>query len=156
MGSSLLNIGHTGMNASKKALQTTTHNISNANTEGYSRQEARMETNKPKRVGSNIYGTGVHVKSVKRAHDTLVEKKLSKTITEHKFFDERNFQLNQVQDIFNEINSDGLNKILNRFFNSFRELSNQPENQTIRSLVRDNAKLVVDDFHRIDEHLLLL
>lgn len=153
MASSLLNIGQTGMGASKKALQTTTHNISNANTEGYSRQEARMETNTPKRIGSNIYGTGVHVKSVKRAHDQLVEKKLGKSITEHEFFDERNFQLNQVQDIFNEIDSDGMNKILNRFFNSFRELSNQPENQTIRSLVRDNAQLVVSDFHRIDEQL---
>lgn len=153
MSSSLLNIGHTGMHASKKALQTTTHNISNANTEGFSRQEARMETNRPKRIGSNIYGTGVHVKSVKRAHDKLVEKKLNKNITEHDFFSERGFQLTQVEDVFNEINSDGLNKILNRFFNSFRELSNQPENQTIRSLVRDNAQLVVDDFKRINDEL---
>ncbi|MEX1099073.1 MAG: flagellar hook-associated protein FlgK, partial [Bacteriovoracaceae bacterium] len=62
-------------------------------------------------------------------------------------------QLSQVEEIFNEISSEGMNKVLNRFFNSVRELANQPENEVVRTMVRDNAGLVVKDFHRIDDSI---
>ena len=46
-----------------------------------------------------------------------------------------------------------MNKIMNRFFNSFRELSNQPENEVTRTLVRDNANIVIKDFKRISDEI---
>jgi flagellar hook-associated protein 1 FlgK len=42
-----------------------------------------------------------------------------------------------------------MNKLLNNFFNSFRELSNQPENETMRSIVRDQAQIISEDFNRV-------
>jgi flagellar hook-associated protein 1 FlgK len=153
MGTDLLNIGKSGLFAAKKSMSTTSHNIANANTDGYSRQELRTETDITIPEGNYVIGTGVNIQSIKRSHDELVEKKLNNSITGHKFNEERTLQLGHVEEIFNEINSEGMNKILNRFFNSFRELSNQPENETVRTVVKENAKIVVGDFHRIQSDL---
>ncbi|MFP5384987.1 MAG: flagellar hook-associated protein FlgK [Bacteriovoracia bacterium] len=153
MGADLLNIGKSGLFTAKQSMSTTSHNIANANTEGYSRQEVRSETGIALPEGDYVLGTGAEVQSIKRSHDELVEKKLNASITNHKFNAERSLQLGHVEEIFNEINSEGMNKVLNRFFNSFRELSNQPENETVRSVVKENAKIVVGDFHRIQQSL---
>ena len=151
--SDLLNIGRTGLNASKKSLETTGHNIANVNTEGYSRQRVNQTTNTPITKGGTVHGTGVRVKSVTRINDDFINKRLQKSITSHEYFDQRTDRMTQVEGIFNEIDSEGLNQIINKFFNSFRELANQPENETIRSVVRDQANLVVQDFRRINENL---
>lgn len=149
MGSDLFSIGRSSLRTSKKSLATTSHNIANANTEGYSRQLVTQEMNAPIQSGKNVIGSGVNIKSIRRSHDQLLEKKLTNSMSNHQYNEERTTQLGRVEEIFNEINSDGMNKILNRFFNSFRELSNQPENETVRSVVRDNANIVVRDFKRV-------
>lgn len=153
MGADLFNIGRTALHASKTSLKTTSHNIANANTEGYSRQRVHQETNTPISEGGYTLGTGTNIRSVKRVHDNLIEKKLNHSLTGSGYHEERTFQLERVEEIFNEINSDGLNKILNKFFNSFRELSNQPENEVVRALVKDNAQLVVGDFNRLSDEV---
>ena len=110
------------MFAAKQSMSTTSHNIANANTDGFSRQEVRTETGITLPQGDYVLGTGTEIQSIRRAHDELVEKKLNTSITNHKFNEERTLQLGHVEEIFNEINSEGMNKIMNRFFNSFREL----------------------------------
>lgn len=153
MGTDLLNIGKSGLFTAKKSMSTTSHNIANANTEGYSRQEVRTETGITIPEADYVVGTGAEIQSIRRSHDELVEKKLNTSLTHHRFNEERSLQLGNVEEIFNEINSEGMNKVLNRFFNSFRELSTQPENETIRSVVKENAKIVINDFHRIQQSL---
>jgi len=147
--SNLLNIGSTGLSASKKSLETTGHNIANVNTEGFSRQKVNQTTNMPITKSGLIHGTGVRVKSITRVNDDFINKRLAKSISNEKYYNQRMDRMTQVEDIFNEIDTEGLNQVMNRFFNSFRELANQPENETIRSVVRDQASLVVQDFKRI-------
>lgn len=151
MGSDLFSIGRSALSTSKKSMATTSHNIANANNENFSRQRITTETNAPLAEGDYVVGSGVNIRSIKRAHDVLAEKKLNHSLSGHEYNKERTHQLNQLEQIFNEINSDGMNKILNRFFNSFRELANQPENEVVRTMVRDNARIVVKDFHRINQ-----
>ncbi len=153
MGADLLNIGKSGLFTAKQSMATTSHNIANANTEGFSRQEVKTKTGHSLPEGDYVVGTGVEIQSIRRQHDELIEKKLNSSLTNNKFDDERTTQLGHVEEIFNEINSEGMNKVLNRFFNSFRELSNQPENETIRNSVKENAKIVTGDFHRIQDNL---
>ena len=135
--------------ASKKSLSTTGHNIANANTEGYSRQRVMQTAATPVVRQGMVEGTGTRIRSIERVHDDNIEKRLHKTLSEKTFHEQRASQMSQVEDIFNEIDSEGLNKMLNKFYNSFRELANQPENETIRSIVRDSAGLVTKDFKRI-------
>lgn len=148
MGVDILGIGKSALDASKKSLSTASHNIANANTEGFSRQRVNLRTNTPIGQGNYVLGSGVNIRSIKRVHDELVEKRLGSSISNNQFDHQRSNALAQVEDIFNEVNSEGMNKLLNRFFNSFRELANQPDNETVRSVVRENARIVVGDFKR--------
>jgi flagellar hook-associated protein 1 FlgK len=151
MAGDLLGIGRSALSTSKKSMATTGHNIANANTEGYSRQRVIQKANHPVRDGNVMIGRGVDVSSVTRSHDELVQKKVYQATTDNKYAEERTNQLSQLESIFNEIHGDGMNKLINNFFNSFRELANQPENETLRSIVRDQAHIISDDFRRISE-----
>lgn len=145
----LLGIGKTGLNASKKALEVTGHNLANVNTEGFSRQRVMQSTAIPVSVGGFIHGTGTKIDGIRRFNDEFIDKRLNNALANNKFYEARTEHLGQVENIFNELDSDGLNQVINKFFNSFRELANQPENETIRSVVRDTANLVIKDFRRI-------
>ena len=150
---SLLNIGHSGLSASRKRLATAGHNISNANTEGYSRQRAPQQATTPVGYGNIVLGTGTKVARVERIHDQYLEKKLGLSITDHNFHQERRLQLGQVEGIFNEVNVSGFNDALGKFFNAFRELSKRPENEAIRSIVRENAQHLARTFKRTKRDL---
>jgi flagellar hook-associated protein 1 len=145
----LLSIGKTGLMASKKALETTGHNLSNVNTEGFSRQKVHQSTNVTIPKGGLSHGTGTRITRISRFHDKFVEKRLTDAVSQFNANEQRLDKLEQVENIFNEIDGTGLNNLVNNFFNSFRELSNHPEDETLRSLVRDNAGLVVNDFQQI-------
>jgi len=147
--SDLLSIGRTGLMASKKSLETTGHNIANANTEGYSRQRVVQTTGSPIIKEGFITGTGARVNGTKRFEAPLLEKRLKSSISNNQFHKEKATQLERVENIFSEVNGESLNQVLGNFFNSFRELSNHPENDSIKSIVRDNAEFVIKDFSRI-------
>lgn len=149
----LFSVGNSSLHTAKKSLSTTSHNISNANNEDFSRQRVTTETNNPVAEGNYVLGNGVRIREIKRVHDDLVEKKLNNTQSNSSYHNERTSQLGRVEEIFNEINNEGMNKVLNRFFNSFRELSNRPDDEVVRSMVRDNAKMVVSDFKRINQEI---
>ena len=72
----LLGIGKSGLNVSKKALEVTGHNLSNVNTEGFSRQRVMQSTAIPVSVGGFVQGTGAKVDGVRRFNDEFVDKRL--------------------------------------------------------------------------------
>lgn len=151
--SNLIGIGQSGLSASKKQMSTTAHNIANVNTEGFSRKRADLQTNRPIGRSNTVMGTGVDVSSIKRIHDNLIEKKLINAKTEHSYHEERSFHLNQMENVLNESSEQGLTKVMGDFFNAFRELSTQPENETMKNLVRDKALVVTHDFNRIAQSI---
>ena len=144
--SDLLSIGRSGLGASKKSLEVTGHNISNANTEGYSRQRVDQVSNRPIRKSGLIVGTGTDVRGIHRVEHAQMERKIHDSISDHSFYEEQYTQLNQVQEVFNELDAEGLNQVIGNFFNSFRQFANEPENEAIRSIVRDNATVIVRIF----------
>ena len=63
----LLSTSVSGLLAFQRALDTTSHNITNANTPGYSRQVAEFMTRNPQQAGNGWVGNGVDVSTIKRA-----------------------------------------------------------------------------------------
>lgn len=151
--SDLLSIGRSGLGASKKSLEVTGHNISNANTEGYSRQRVDQVASQPIRKSGLIVGTGTDVRGIHRIEHTQMERKIHDAISDHSFHDESYNQLNQVQEVFNELDAEGISQVIGNFFNSFRQLANEPENEAVRSIVRDNANVLISDFKRVTQTL---
>ncbi|TDJ05088.1 MAG: flagellar hook-associated protein FlgK [Deltaproteobacteria bacterium] len=145
----LLSIANSGLFVAKKGMETTSHNIANANTEGYSRQRVDITTNNPITKGGLIEGTGARVAGIRRIHDPFIMQKLGTAIANSKYFSGVADALGQIEGIFADLDGDGLTSVLNRFFNSFSELAGNPEDESIRSYVRDNALRVINDFRRL-------
>lgn len=149
----IYSIGRSGMMATKAALSTTSHNIANVNTEGYSRQEVEQASGVTIPSGKVTFGTGAMLKSVKRVNDEFLEKRIHQEAKHFGMTEEKDAYLQQTEQIFNESNSDGLNRLSTRFFNEFRQLSTDPQNEAIRSSVRESSRQLVADINRMDRSL---
>jgi flagellar hook-associated protein 1 FlgK len=138
------------MMASKAMIATTGHNISNSNTEGYSRQRVQTEATDPQRsFAKGVVGTGTAVSRVERVNDEYIEKQIRNGTRDMANLEEKDMVLKQAEDIFNEMNGDGLNRLVARFYNEFRKLGNEPENEAVRQSVREATQAMANDFRRI-------
>ena len=79
----MLNNAVTGLLSFQRALSTTSHNISNVNTPGYSRQRVEFEANAPSFLGGSFFGNGVHIEGVSRIYDQFLTKEVRDTTSDH-------------------------------------------------------------------------
>ena len=146
----IMNTGRSGMVAAKAAIATTGHNVANANTVGYSRQKVETSTGRPESIGGNaVIGTGTSIRRVDRVNDEYIEKQLRNSGRELAHMEEKDLVLKQTEDVFNEMGGEGLNRLMSRFFNEFRKLGNEPNNEAIRESVREASQAMCNDFHRL-------
>ncbi len=147
----ILNTGKSGLLASKLAIATTGHNITNASTEGYSRQRVQTTTAPPQGggFGHNVVGTGTQVLRVERINDEYIDKQIRTSQRDLSHFEEKDLSLRQIENVFNEMDGDGLNRLVSKFFNEFRILSDEPESDAVRQAVREASQSMVNDFHRL-------
>ncbi|MDA9557170.1 flagellar hook-associated protein FlgK [Vibrio sp.] len=148
--SDLLNIGTQSVLTAQKQLNTTGHNISNVNTEGYSRQSVMQGTNDPRFYGGQTYGMGVHVENVRRSWDQFAVKEvnLASTHLSHRTNIEENYDL--LSSMLSSNTSKKVPENLNAFFNSVKSLADTPNDMGARKVVLENAKHVaqnLNDFH---------
>jgi flagellar hook-associated protein 1 FlgK len=151
----LLNVlqsGKSGMTTAKAGIATSGHNIANANTEGYSRQRVQTEAVITKQLagqGGPYTGEGSKISRIERINDDYINRQLREGHRDMAYQEEKGTSLHQVEEVFNEMNGDGLNRITAQFFNDFRKLSNDPSSEAIRQAVRESSQAMVNDFHRL-------
>jgi len=155
----LLNVfqsGKSGMTTAKAGISTAGHNIANASTEGFSRQRSVSEAQASQQIagaGGPYHGQGAKLARIERINDGYLEKQMREGSRNLAYSEEKQVFLNQVEDIFNEMNGDGLNRLVSRFFNDFRKLSSDPGNEAIRQAVRESSKAMVNDFRRLSSEV---
>jgi flagellar hook-associated protein 1 FlgK len=149
----LLDMGRHGMAVSQSALNTTSHNIANKATEGYSRQRADVETNPAIGEGQLRQGTGARLGAINRISNQWLEKQIEREGANYAFLEGRSGALARLESAFNEQIVKGMSNSMSEFFNSFRELANNPESLTTRTVVRDNAKALVKNFQDMDRQI---
>jgi flagellar hook-associated protein 1 FlgK len=139
------------MQAARAGVSTAGHNIANANTEGYSRQRVHQAAEKPtgRDMHASYVGSGTKIERVDRVNNEYIDRQLRTTGRDVAFAEEREVVLRQTEDIFNEMNGEGLNRLMSKFFNEFRKLSSEPENLALRESVRESANSLVNDFRRL-------
>jgi flagellar hook-associated protein 1 len=149
----MMDIGKRAMMNSQTALQTTSHNIANKSTEGYSRQRVELQTAVPIVEGNKQMGMGTRASAVTRTNNPFLEKQLQKETGNLGMQKGREGALTQVEQIFNEQMNKGLNQYMTDFFNGFRELSNNPESVTTRTMVKEAGEALAKDFKRVDDQM---
>lgn len=149
-----------GLFTQQSALYTTGHNISNANTIGYSRQRVNMEAtlgypgtglNAPKTPGH--IGTGVQAQSVQRIRDTFVDSQYRQESNKLGYWESRSQAITQMEDVLNEPSDYGLAKSMDEFWKSLQDLSVNPENGGARSVVVQRGIAVADSFNYLSKSI---
>ena len=148
-----MNVGQRAMMNSQSALHTVSHNIANKNTEGYSRQKTETFSNFPNGHGKMRIGTGARAASIQRVNNPYLEKQLAGEKSQLGFLSGQSTAMMRLEQVYNEQQVEGLNSSIVKFFNSFRELSTNPENMAKRIAVKESADLLTRDFHRVSEQL---
>ncbi|RZA03989.1 MAG: flagellar hook-associated protein FlgK, partial [Proteobacteria bacterium] len=149
----MLNIGKSGLMISKQSMTTTGHNISNVNTEGYSRQNVDQTAGPTITNGRLSFGTGAWAKSVSRVSDEYLDRRIQAESKNMANVEEKDIYLQQTEQIFNESNNDGLNQLSAKFFNEFRKLSTDTSSSAIRASVREASVQLTGDIRRMDREL---
>ncbi|EOX4390523.1 flagellar hook-associated protein FlgK [Vibrio cholerae] len=150
MASDLLNVGTQSVLTAQRQLNTTGHNISNVNTEGYSRQSVIQGTNMPRQYGGETYGMGVHVENVRRSWDQFAVKELNIASTDYAFKRDTEENLDMLSKLLSSVASKKIPENLNEWFDSVKSLADSPNDLGARKVVLEKAKLIsqnLNDFH---------
>src|ERR1043165_790293 len=119
---SILSIARSAITAQQTATQVISQNISNATTEGYSRQRAELFASVPQVTTRGTIGTGVSVFGVTRACDTLLDQVFRQQSSGASGANIRSDTLGAVEQIFNEPSENGLAASLDAFWSSWSDL----------------------------------
>ena len=143
--SSLLSIGSRAMTASYAQLTVTGNNIANANTVGYSRQNAELQTAFSQQTGSGFFGKGVNVATVTRAHDDFLTSEAAMTSSIAASDDARSTQLQQMENVF-QTGEAGLGYSAQQMFNAFVDVANKPQDSSARQTALARVGDLADRF----------
>lgn len=150
---STLDIGRRAMMNSQTGIQTVAHNIANRTTEGYSRQNVDFQANEPVGEGKLRIGTGARSASIGRVNNEFIEKQMERENGILGYNEANSNMMGRVEQVYNEQLNKGLNQFMGEMFNSFRELSNNPESLAARSMVKESADFLAKDFVRANKQL---
>lgn len=147
-----IEIGRRALMAQQRALETTSHNVANANTKGYSRQEAVLATTTPYSypgMGAGQLGTGVEVQRMRRLRESFLDAQFRNESKALGRWEVRRDTLEKLEAILNEPGDDGLSKLMDRFFAAWQELAKNPEGEAARSVVRQEGIALAEAFNHL-------
>lgn len=152
MGISLFGIGTTALNAAQAGLIATEHNISNANTPGFHRQQIVQSSPTPLLTGSGYFGQGTSVDTVKRIYSQFLDNQVMQSEGNAGYLDAYYSQVRQIDNLLADPNA-GLSPALRDFFNSVQTLSADPASVTARQALLSGASTLTGRFDSLQEQL---
>jgi flagellar hook-associated protein 1 FlgK len=147
-----LHIARRALMAQQRAMEVTGHNIANANTPGFSRQQALMATAAPfpypaanaPAGGAWQLGSGVEITAIRRVRDSFLDYQFRSAIHSLGYWEANREVLSQVEMTFLEPSENGLANLLSEFWGAWQELSKNPESMPVRVSLREKARSLTD------------
>jgi len=149
---SLLNLGSRAMFANYAALQTIGHNIANASTVGYSRQQVELASSGGQFSGAGFFGQGVDVTTVTRSHDAFLQREATVSRAEAARDTARLEQLQRLENVF-PTGEAGLGYAAGQLFNAFVDVANRPQDASAREVVLARAEELATRFQAADQQI---
>ncbi|MCH5342786.1 MAG: flagellar hook-associated protein FlgK [Acetatifactor sp.] len=148
MGS--LYIGASGLQTSQSALNTTAHNLTNAGTTGYTRQQVQLGTKRyitlsknPEMVSNRQYGLGVSYSRVKQIRDYFLDKTYRKESGRSMFYEVNTNILEEVESQLGELNGEAFQDTMEDFWTAVQELSKDPCSTVTQGMLVQRASELV-------------
>jgi len=150
MGTSVFGIGMSGMNAAQAGLVTTGHNISNASTPGFNRQEIVQSSNIPQFTGAGFLGQGVAVNTVRRIYSDALANQLTQAQAQGSQLDAYYARIKQLDNMLGDPSA-GLAPALQDFFGGVADVASHPESVPSRQALLSSANALGARFQDLDQ-----
>ena len=141
-----------GMNAAQLGMATTEHNIANANTPGFSRQQVLVGSRVGQQTGGGFVGQGVDVTGVKRIYDQFLNAQLLQEQNQASYLAAYNTAIKQIDNLIADPAA-GASPAMQSLFDALNGVANSPESMPARQTVLGNAQFAVNRFQAIDQRL---
>jgi flagellar hook-associated protein 1 FlgK len=152
MGSGLISIAMTGINAAQAGLLTTSNNISNLSTEGYTRQRTIQASNPTVMTGAGGIGQGVHVVTVQRMFSQALTTQVLNAQTNVSALDTYYAQVTQIDNMLADKEA-GLTPLMQKFFDAAQSVAANPSSISARQSMVSAADTMTTGYRSIYERL---
>jgi flagellar hook-associated protein 1 FlgK len=142
----VLSTALSSLSVSQDEIRTTSNNVANANTPGYSRQVPEVAAGAPISLGSLSFGTGVVLQKIQSVRDSILEIQLNTQTQQQNKLDTSLAQLQQMQTQFGSATT-GIGADISNFFKTLQQLAPDPSNLALRQSVLTAATTLSNDFH---------
>jgi len=141
-----------GINAAQLGLATTEHNIANASTPGYTRQQTVTVARLSQETGSGFVGQGVDVQNVTRIYDKYLSAQVLQEQSQATYLTAYHTALKQIDNLVADPTA-GASPAMQSFFDAMSAVSNNPESIPARQTMLGNAQFAVNRFQAIDQRM---
>jgi flagellar hook-associated protein 1 len=150
---SLLSNAASSLQAHQATTLVASHNMANANTEGYARQRANLVTTVPERIGANSFvGRGVTLQQITQSRDQFIERQMPLAYGGFGFASSRADALVSLTSLDPELPG-GVGESFSQFFQSLRDATLHPANPTAREPILAGAKQLALAFNSAGREL---
>lgn len=151
-------IGASGIQANQYALNATAHNVTNAGTDGYSRQQILLsDTNYIKlgktAIGTNMSGLGTKISDVRLVRDRFVDKSYRAELGREEYYQTKYNVVSEVQNYFGELESSSFRSTMQNLWTAAEELQKESNSIVTRSAFIARAVAFADQANEIYEEL---
>lgn len=127
-----LHIGYSGLNAAQIGIDTTGHNIANAETEGYTRQRVVTSEAQPVGISPGLRGNGTQISEIVRVFDSFVYGRYTAAAQNKEYSDTMKRNLEELSSYFPDIDNVGIKEDLKKYFDSWQLLASNPSNTAVK------------------------
>lgn len=127
-----LHIGYSGLQVAQNGINTTGHNITNAEVEGYSRQRVIAKASTPLQTYPGNVGNGAEVQDIQRVFDNFVFDRYSAVSRDKEFSDFEKKTLDELSTYFPEIDGVGIKADLTKYYDMWQTFADNPDNDAIK------------------------
>ena len=150
------NIGLRALLTAQSALDTIGHNVANANTEGFSRQEILISNSRPLNLRGLQLGHGVQADRVVRSVDELLNSRITSQASALGRIDAQLNEMSSVEALLNEPGGNGFGSLLDGVFNSFSALSANTDDVVSRTGAIQSTDNLINQFRQVAGELVQL
>ena len=150
-----LSISYKGLQAAQTSITTAAHNLSNINTNGYTKQTAVLQASDALRTFSTYgtIGSGVNVVEINQTRDSYYDQKYRNNMSNYGQYESNNIYMTHIEDYLNEFILNGFSKEYSNFFSAVNQITITPGDESAKNQLINNAKSMTDYFNTLATNL---
>ncbi len=148
-----INIGYSGLNVAQVGINTTSNNIANAESEGYTRQRVVIASATPMSITPGQVGNGAQLQDIERVFDNFVFTRYSGVSADKEYSDYEKKTLEELSSYFPEVDGVGIKSDLSEYYNMWQTFADNPDNDAIKIALASQTQTLTDHIDQTREQI---